>query len=320
MTPSSPKNIAYKIIGLFVKIRYSHVPPELRYFYKETLYCRFVQIRYFFRDFIFKKKYKTISFSGEFGAELQFALPFAYWHFKNGTLKKTQSSKYTRELYFFSENHEEIFEKRSNDGNINHELPRVVYSQDYNMGKWARVPLKEHYSNDIYKFEKPVLVIANRYNMEWDGPPLSFFSIPMLSYMIDLLKAKYTIIYNRPRPQNIITDESDIYDLNEFEWLEKEYPEVILMEDLFRENKGQANNFNHLQMLVYANAERFICTHGGTSVLASCFGGTNLIFSKAGPEHHFNCYQKLYPQLSGARILHAKTEEEIKTHLENHYV
>ena len=185
------------------------------------------------------------------------------------------------------------------------------------MKKWLPVPLKEVYRNDIYVFEKPILIVANRYNKEWDGPPISFLSIEMLAFIFDLLKDDYTIIYNRPRAQHITMDNSDIYELNEVEWIRTQYPEVVLMDDLYKENKGKARNFNHLQLMVYANAESFISTHGGTSVLASYFKGTNVILSKHGPEHYFNCFHTLYPKLSGARILHAKTDEELKRYVKD---
>lgn len=311
--------IINKILSLYVYIRYNNIPTGLKYYYRDTYYCELVQWKYFLRDYFFKKKYKEIAFDGEFAPELQFVLPFAYWHFKNGTLKATRSSKFTKELYFFSPDHRESFEIRSNEGNYNFEMPRILYSQDYDIHKWEQVPLKETYQNDIYTYEKPILIIANRYNSEWGGPPISFYSIDMLAFIVEKLKDKYTIIYNRPRPKNITEDNSDIHDMNEFDWLAKEHPYVVLMEDLFMENKAKANNFNHLQLMVYANAAKFISIHGGTATLASYFGGTNLILSKQGPEHHFNCYQKLYPKFSGAKIFHAKTEDEVKAFVEQYY-
>ncbi|SEI99566.1 hypothetical protein SAMN04487995_2936 [Dyadobacter koreensis] len=309
-----------KILSFYVLIRYGELPSELKYYYRDTYYCRLVQLKYILKDYFFKKKYKELSFNGEFAPELQFVLPFAYWHHKNGTLKNTFSSKYTKELYFFSPNHEERFETRTNEGNYNYEMPRILYSQDYDMSKWLPVPLKETYQNNVYVYEKPILIIANRYNMEWDGPPVSYYSIEMLTYMLDRLKDKFTIIYNRPRPQNITMDNSDIYDMDEFEWLAKEYPQVILMEDLWAKNEAGARNFNHLQLMVYANATHFISIHGGTATLASYFGGTNLILSKKGPEHHFKCFEKLYPKFSNAKILHAKTDQEVKSYIEKHYI
>jgi hypothetical protein len=314
------KKILLKFLSLYVRIRYPHVDNKLRYFYRDTYLCQLTQIKYVVKDYISKKSYKSITFNGEFAPELQFALPFAYWHYKNGTLKETISSKYTKELYFFSPDHTEAFESRSNEGNYNFEMPRVLYSQDYNMKKWTPVPLKDHYKNSIYLYEKPILIIANRYNMEWDGPPISFFSIELLDQIIHTLKTKYQIIYNRPRPQNITMDNSDIYDMDDYEWLAKNHSEVILMEDLFKENKGQANNFNHLQMMIYANASHFLSIHGGTATLASYFGGKNLILSKQGPEHHFKCYQKLYPKFSGAEIFHAKNDKQVIQFIDQYYL
>ncbi len=314
------KAIADKSLSLYVKLRYPNAEISYRQFYKDTYYCQLKQLKYIIRDYVIRKKYKVVSFNGEFAPEIQFTLPFAYWHHKNGTLKQTKSSKFTQELYFFSENHEESFESRSNDGNYSFEVPRILYSQDYNIDKWAQVPLKETYRNDIYVYDKPILIIANRYNMEWGEPPVSYFSIVELAFMINKLKDSYMIIYNRPRSENIITDESEIYDLNEYGWLSKEHPEVVLMEDLFKENKAKARNFNHLQLMVYANSNHFISTHGGTSAFASYFCGINLIFSKKGPEHHFNCYTKLYPKLSGATILHAKTERELQINIDKYFL
>jgi hypothetical protein len=314
------RSIIIKIISIYVRLRFGKIPPELVYFYYDTYYCDFVQWKYIIRDYIIKKPYKEIAFDGEFTPEIAFVLPFAYWHYKNGTLKKTSASKFTRELYFFSPDHEEKFSIRTNEGNYNFETPRILYSHDYNMKKWLQVPLKEMYRNDIYVYEKPILIIANRYNMEWDGPPVSFYSVKMLDFMISRLKKDYTIIYNRPRPENITGDNSAIYDLKEFEWLAEKHPEVILMEDLYKENKAKANNFNHLQMMVYANASHFLSTHGGTGCLASYFGGINVILSKKGAEAYFGCFHTLYPKLSNATILHAKTDEEVEQFVEDHFV
>ncbi len=309
-----------KIIGLYASIRYRSVAPELRTYYKTTIRYQISQLKYAWRDYVAKKPYKEIDFSGEFGPELQFALPFAYWHHKNGTLKSTSSSLYTKDFYFFSPHHEEIHDTRTDRGNYNPEVPRVLYSQDYDMRKWEQVPFKTHYRNSRFVFEKPVVVVANRYNSEWDGPPISFLGLDLLDFLFGRLKAHYTILYNRPRPQNITMDNSDIYDLDEFGWLERAHPEVVVMDDLYQQEKETVNSFNHFQLLVYAHADKFISVHGGTSVLASLFGGTNIILSKKGPEHHFGCYQKLYPQLSGATILHATTDEEVKEYVEKHYL
>ncbi|WP_242689192.1 hypothetical protein [Pedobacter sp. SYSU D00535] len=308
------------MLSLIVHVRHRKFDRGLRYFCRDTYYCRLIQLKYIFRDYVLRNKYKEITYEGEFAAELIFVLPFAYWHHKNGTLKKTTSSKYTRELYFFSPDHEEKFETRTHEGNYNYEIPRVLYSHDYNISKWAQVPYKEYYQNDVYVFEKPTLIIGNRYNSEWGGPPISYYDIPMLDYIINNLKNDYTILYNRPRPQHITVDNSAIYNLNDYEWLQETHPEVILMEDLYLENKGNAKNYNHFQLMVYANCQHFLSTHGGSSALASCFGGVNIILSKKGPEATFECFTKLYPKLSNVRNFHAKTDDEVKEYLNKYFI
>ncbi|MBC3538799.1 hypothetical protein H7U12_03845 [Rufibacter sp. H-1] len=314
-----------KLLSALALLRHREVRKEYRYFIRDTYFCRLVQGKYLLKDYVFRKAYKVVSFNGEFGAELQFVIPFAYWHYRNGTLKKSISSQFTKELYFFSQNHEEKFIERvnrgdPNEGNYNFEMPRILHSHNYDMNKWLAVPFKETYQNNVFVFEKPILIVANRYSMEWGGPPVSFFDKPILSFIFHKLAQEYTIIYNRPLTQHITKDHNEVVELNERRWIQEEHPEVILLEDLYEEKKSYANNFNHLQLLVYANADHFISIHGGTSVLASYFGGTNLILSKSGAEHYFGCFQTLYPKLSGATILHAKSEEEVRHYVEEYFV
>ncbi len=313
------KKLINKILSLYVLIRYNSVPKSLRYFYRDTIYCKLTQIKYFISDYINKSKYKVIDFDGEFGQEVMFVLPHAYWHFKNGTLNKTISSKYTKDLYFFSENHEERYDLRTNEGNYNFDIPRILYSQDYDMAKWEPVPLKQNYRNSKYTFKKPILIIANRYNSEWGGPPISYYSIDLLNQIISTLKSKYTIIYNRPKPIDIVEDNSQTYELNDHEFIKKNHSEVIFLDDIYQNSKTDHSSFNELQFAVYANCERFISVHGGTASLASYFGGINLILSKEGPEHYFQCFKTLYPKLSGAEILHAKSDEEVKSFIDTHF-
>ena len=89
------------------------MPKEYRYFVRDNYFSRLYQTKYFLKDYVKKAPYKTVSFQGEFQQELTFALPFAYWHYLNGTLKGTISSKFTKELYFFSPNHQELFTSRN---------------------------------------------------------------------------------------------------------------------------------------------------------------------------------------------------------------
>jgi hypothetical protein len=302
------------------QMRYPDALKEYRACISANQYSRLNEMKFFLKDFLVKKKYKTISYHGEFQQELTFVLPFAYWHHLNGTLHQTISSKHTKELYFFSENHEERFERREWKGwNHSYDIPNMAHCFKMSDSKWKQVPLKEHYKNDLFKFGKPILIIANKYNIEWSKPPINYIDLETLHHIFSNYKHKYQIIYNRPQPEQIVPDHSEILHLNEFDWIAKMHPEVLLMSDLFEKHKALVNNFNHLQLMVYANAEHFISAHGGTAALASYFEGTNIILSKIGFEHYFNEYQTLFPLLSGARILHAMNERDVLDYLSKFY-
>ncbi|MVM34788.1 hypothetical protein GO755_32470 [Spirosoma sp. HMF4905] len=317
------QRLILKSLYLVAWLNHPKLHKDLHYFIRDNYYCKLVQGRYVIRDYILKKKYKVISYQGEFDQELRYVIPFAYWHYLNGTLKKTISAWRTKEFYFFSPEHEERFEKRVWTESYGHyDIPNMTHSNSYSFRNWAQVPFKAHYKNDVFVYDKPLLIIANKYNIEWDQSPINFLDIPTLERIIQTYGARYQLIYNRPLPSQIVEDNSETMSLHEHNWLRKNYPEVLLMDDLFTKyHPSVVNNYNHLQLMVYANCDHFISMHGGTAALASCFGGTNIILSnpKWGHEHAFNEYETLFPKLSGATILHARNRDEIFTFLSTHF-
>jgi hypothetical protein len=288
---------------------------DLRYFIRDNWYCKLAQFRFAGRDFLSQKPYKIISYQGEFDQELRYVLPFAYWHHLNGTLAQTISARDTKELYFFSPNHDERFDKRIwTESYTHYDVPNMTHSDSYSFQKWTPVPYRTQFANDVFQFSKPTLVIANKYNREWEQSPINFLSINILDQIIRACRDRFQIVYNRPLPRHISQDNSETLDLHEHDWLRQHHPDVLLMDDLFRQHHPQTvNNFNHLQLMVYANCQHFVSMHGGTAALASCFGGQNIILSNPGWgfEHPFREYETLFPRLSGAQIHHAKTPEEV---------
>lgn len=309
------QQLILKSLYVVARLQYPKLRKDLPYFVRDNYYCKLVQGRYLLQDYVLKKPYKIISYHGEFDQELRYVIPFAYWHYLNGTLLKTIGAQNTRDFYFFSANHEERFEKRVwTESYAHYDVPNMTHSNSYSFRKWAQVPYKAHYRNDVFVYDKPLLVIANKYNIEWDQPPINFLDIPTLDQIIKTYGSKYQIIYNRPLPTQIVQDNSETLQLNEHAWLRENHPGVILMDDLYKQYQPSVvRNYNHLQLMVYANSNHFISMHGGTAALASCFGGTNIILSNPnwGMEHHFNEYETLFPKLSGAKILHARTREDV---------
>jgi hypothetical protein len=239
----------------------------------------------------------------EFGYELQLVIPFAYYLYENNLLNKTTSFFMTKELYYFSKNHEEKYDKRK------FKLPNVPnktpHTKELNYDQYTPPPYKSKYKNDYFVYEKPLLIIHNKFNEEWKKPPINFINTETLNKIFNLCNDKYTIIYLRPQNNKIITDDSKVYNLNEGKLLE--IYDIIDGNKLYEESKEKynINNFNHFQLLIHANCDNFISVQGGNSVLASYFGGTNIIYAKKGRELLCDSYNGHYKKYSSCNILHS---------------
>ena len=69
--------------------------------------------------------------------------------------------------------------------------------------------------------------------------------------------------------------------------------------------KYNINNFNHFQLLIHSNCNNFISVQGGNCVLASYFGGTNIIYAKKGQELSCDSYNGHYKKYSNCNVLHS---------------
>ena len=235
-------------------------------------------------------------------------LPYAYFLNKSGKLKSSKSSLFTKELYYFSENHEEVYtDRKCNKADAPNKFPHVTH---LNYDEYIPPPYKAHYKNNIFIYEKPLLIVHNKYNTEWGGPPINYIDTQTLSEIFKLCRDKYKIIYIRPTNNNIVHDNSKIYDLNETDVL-KEYG-IIDGVELYNKIKStnSINNFNHFQLLLHANCENFISVQGGNCVLASYFGGKNVIYAKRGDELNCNSYNGHYKKYSGCEISSANNYKD----------
>ncbi|HEU5079354.1 MAG TPA: hypothetical protein VFT72_09075 [Opitutaceae bacterium] len=281
---------------------------------------RGLQTRFALRDRLLRMPYKKISCETEFGPELKYYLPYAYWHHRNGTLSSTRSFQDTRSLYFFSPNHTE------HEGSRRYILdPNVPNSEDhnfnYNFHRWARVPLKETYQNRLrFAFEKPLVVISNKYNDEWGKGPINFLSPEFLEKLIRTLSSRYSVVYNRPSSQMIASDHNDVQDWDEKRSLRQNHPALHFAEDLFAAHKSECPSFNEFQLSLYAQCTRFISVQGGNSVLASYFGGTNLIFQRQGQEIFFRELETIYPRLAGTACFGFADYDSLYRAVEQHYL
>jgi hypothetical protein len=277
----------------------------------------FRQLFYFFLSF-FKTNW-TLKYNGEFGYELISVLPFAYWLHQRGKTVHTHCSTDTKPLYYFSDIHHELFNKRQYIRASSVPV-KNIHRRWMNTLCWSPPPLKLIYKNDRFKFKKPLFIICNKYNMEWGNPPITFFSIDMLNRLFLQLTPKFQVIYCRPNSSKIIDDNSEILELNDHDFIRENHPNVICINDLHQQNLDLS--FNQLQLMCFSNSNYFLSVQGGYSIFCSYFKGINIIYAakshrRTADEVTYNAYDRWYHKFSGATIYHANTYSNILKKVSN---
>ena len=268
------------------------------------------------------------AYFGELGYELQLYSPFIYYLHTLGALRKTIGPSGSAAYNYFSPNHTELASARHNcQGTYVHHNPHRV---PFDYSSWHPAPYKEHFKNTEIKYEKPLVIIHNKYAQEWAEPPVNFIDIPTLVELAGLLKPNYTVVYIRPssiqtehtQANGYSEDFNELLQFNDHEELRKQHPEVLFFHDLMK--RFHEHDYNRLQLMLHASCERFISVQGGNSVIASYFAGTNVIYAVRGHEvEHDMEYNELYPRLAvdpKHSVIHCvKTYAELVTFVRQHY-
>ncbi len=254
---------------------------------------------------IFKRR--NVQFYGEFGYELIAVIPYAYWLFKRNKLIFTRGVKDTKCLYYFSKNHSELDKKRL-CLNVKSFPIGHIHKKKINKKMWEPPPYKKIYKNNRFVWDNPICVIGNKYTVEWSGPPVNYISLEILKELFKILQKKYQIIYNRPTSIDIAEDQQRDHNFQDFAILKEQFPYVITMQNLNKNNKDLS--YNQIQMMIYANCNRFISVQGGNCVFTSYFGGKNIILAMRGAELKYNSYN-WYHKLSGSKIFHVDNSNDL---------
>ena len=258
------------------------------------------------------------SYNIEFGYELLSAVPHAYGLFLRGKLKETISGSDSEPLYYFSPKHTINKEKRSwfNTDNARRTGLPFTFIHRFERPKLVFPPYKEVYKNTEYKWQKPTLCICNRYNREWGQEPINYFSEDMLNWLFSNLKDQYEIVYFAVGiPESIQDNESPMH-LNDLDIANKHNVKV------FQDIKG--TSWNESMLKVFSNCEHFITMNGGYSIMASLFGGTNIIYTRNTPTHtkelDFNSFYRWYPNHNNQRTTVALNFEQLKDKVKAIYI
>jgi hypothetical protein len=121
----------------------------------------------------------------------------------------------------------------------------------------------------------------------------------------------YKVLYNHMTSNMGYDDTVASMELGEWGVVDKHNIDTI--QSILKEH---TYNYNELQLRIYPNVKLFITIQGGTSVFASYFGGTNIIYAKEGQEIKFGSYGKWYPKLGGSEVIHVSNQEDIINQVE----
>jgi len=262
------------------------------------------------------------SYNPEFGYELISVLPYAYWLYKNNLLEKTISAVDTESLYYFSRNHEINKECRSWYNGLTTAIIKLtqdgvpnafIHKPRLDSDRFLPPPYRQAYKNDWAKFRKPTYVIYNRYNNEYPASfnkPINYFSLELLKSVFEKLIPDYDILYCNINGNPELYDNAPPLEFNDVE-LCKEYG-VTHINDL--KDKHPGLTYNQIQLYYFSNCQRFLTMNGGGSILASYFGGKNLIYTKYCKELKSGDFG-YYHLFGGSEIKVVQTYEEILSSL-----
>lgn len=268
----------------------------------------------------------------EFGNELILYIPYYYYLHINNLLFDNKITTYSgmKPFYYFLNNDSIIEKEEPRHWIVPDTNPLLVNYTDYVkfFDEQYRIcpPYKLIYKNDIILFDKPILVIHNKYNIEWGYNPINFIDIDTLRYIFNKLKDTYQIVYIRPINKkmdknysidhNTIIDDFPDYDLIENEFKDK----VITFYDLL---KQYDYIYNKLLLMLYSNCNNYICSQGGTGHLISYFYNKLIVLHKQGGELHSGSYDGWYKETNkeqNKNLIVCKNYNEIINNLNIFYM
>lgn len=253
---------------------------------------------------------------GEFAFELLAVVPYAYWLQRQGLLEFTIASPDTRCLYYFSPRHDERAVQRGyvpiteypigQHGTLRYD--RKAFPSTLDTRQWLPPPYKSVYRDDRFGWTKEVCIVCNKVSDEqyrWHRQPTNVMHTDLLLAAIGKLRQRYQVIYNRPRAADIVNDHQRIHEIGDIDSIKRAYPDVLTIQELHAAHP--ALSFNELQLRLFADCGKFVSVLGGSSYLASYFGGTNVVYARRGWEVACGAYDRWFDRFSGARVVAAST-------------
>jgi hypothetical protein len=251
---------------------------------------------------------ELLEYTGEFGSELVLFTPFCHWLSKEGLLRTRRIRIYRGMRCFYDDlDCLEILEKD--------EPRRYVPPQE----RQSWLPVKNEHTFDglgrparhlypelrvtfrklallpeIGTADRPLLIVHNKYNVEWDVGPINHIPLATLETLFGLLERDFTLVYIRhgiaPRDPGFSQDHNVLLSFDDRELLAR-HPDVLCFDDLYAAHRaeGGTQDLNTFKNVLYSRCYRFISSQGGGTYQMALFSGSLLvILHRRGSEELFS--------------------------------
>jgi hypothetical protein len=263
---------------------------------------------------------KQLVVVSEYGPELILWASYYYYLFKTGLLfdNVIKTYKGMRPYYYFLPD-AQVVEREGNRTWLGAEhrpllLNRTEHVHRFDTRCWTPPPYRAAYTNSLFSFEKPLLIIHNKHNAEWESPvPINTLSVGLLDDLCRKLTPSYTVVYSRPSLglAGYSYDHNPLIETTvDKDMLRSSHPSVLLYEDLLL--RFPTYSYNHFKLLLHASCENYICVQGGNAHMVSFFFQRMVLLHKRGSELKSGAYSGWYNDTRPAegKVLRIAVSEE----------
>ena len=248
----------------------------------------------------------------EFTWDMVRALPTCYYLEVNKIEYTLSHKPNLSSLYYFVKNKQEV-------NKFSPHNPHDTYSlQGPHLQNWLPPPIKKDFQG-ILNFQKPTLVINNKYSKEWQRSPKNFIDIETLDCIFSKFKDQYQILYIRPKQEkskDYYHDENEVLEFNDYQFIKENHPEVTTIYDLLDKNNDL--NFNTMQFAMHATSDKHISVSGGNACLSAYFGGHLIIYDVGCNDGSIRGIWKSnswLSKLSGSKITGIHSREDLQSYV-----
>ncbi len=238
---------------------------------------------------------ETLEYTGEFGPELILFMPFCAWLAKAGILRRHRIKTYLGMRCFYDDfGAAEVIEKPGARRYVEpaHRPSWLPVRDEFCFDGKGRSPF--HFVPDLrarfanrpdrpgFVSSKPILVIHNKYNLEWSGGPVNYIPLNDLESVFRELSPDFTIIYIRhgiAAPQHGYSEDHNSFQPFGDRAVLDRHPEIICFDTLFNlyRHGGGAADINTFKNMLYSRCHHFITTQGGGAHQIALFSGAVMI-------------------------------------------